>query len=133
MSSIFDRPKSRKLAIILALLGTISPVVGLHKFYLRQPVWGVMYFLLLSNPLIPRIACAVDMILYLLQGEEEFNRRFNSSFSLSSSSVTPLPTLVTSSVKPIAEGLRELDQLREEGLISEYEFEQKRRKLLDHL
>jgi Short C-terminal domain len=29
--------------------------------------------------------------------------------------------------------VRELDRLREEGLISEYEFEQKRRKLLDRI
>jgi hypothetical protein len=33
----------------------------------------------------------------------------------------------------VANALRELDALREEGLISEYEFEQKRRQLIDRI
>ena len=37
-------------------------------------------------------------------------------------------TLVT-----IADAMRHLDQLRQEGLITEYEFEQKRRQLLDRI
>jgi hypothetical protein len=36
-------------------------------------------------------------------------------------------------VSAIAQALRELDDLREDGLISEYEFEQKRRQLLDRI
>jgi hypothetical protein len=36
-------------------------------------------------------------------------------------------------VSAIAEALRQLDCLRQDGLISEYEFEQKRRKLLDRM
>jgi hypothetical protein len=36
-------------------------------------------------------------------------------------------------VKAIAEALRELDQLREDGLVTEYEFEQKRRQLLEQI
>jgi len=33
----------------------------------------------------------------------------------------------------LAEALRELDTLRQEGLISEYEFEQKRRYILEQI
>jgi hypothetical protein len=33
----------------------------------------------------------------------------------------------------ISEGLRELEKLREEGFVSDYEFEQKRRKILDRI
>jgi hypothetical protein len=33
----------------------------------------------------------------------------------------------------IADAVRHLDQLRADGLISEYEFEQKRRQLLDRI
>jgi hypothetical protein len=36
-------------------------------------------------------------------------------------------------VSAIADALRELDDLRQDGLISEYEFEQKRRQLLDRI
>jgi len=63
-------PKSRKLALALALFGTILtlpiPVAGVHKFYLGQPLWGIIYLLLWQTP-IPRIACAIDAVLYLLQ------------------------------------------------------------------
>jgi hypothetical protein len=36
-------------------------------------------------------------------------------------------------VGAIADALRQLDSLRQEGLLSEYEFEQKRRQLLDRI
>ena len=71
--------KSRKLALALALFGTILtlpiPVAGVHKFYLGQPLWGIIYLLLWQTP-IPRIACAIDAVLYLLQDGEDFSRRF---------------------------------------------------------
>ena len=41
--------------------------------------------------------------------------------------------LFRSQVKAIAEAMRELDRLREDGLLTEYEFEQKRRQLLDRM
>jgi hypothetical protein len=40
---------------------------------------------------------------------------------------------VSTHVESVANALRELDALREEGLISEYEFEQKRRQLIDRI
>lgn len=36
-------------------------------------------------------------------------------------------------VPSIVEAVRQIEQLRQEGLISEYEFEQKRRQLLDRI
>jgi hypothetical protein len=36
-------------------------------------------------------------------------------------------------VTDLTQAVRELDQLRQDGLISEYEFEQKRRKLIDRI
>ena len=36
-------------------------------------------------------------------------------------------------VDMVSGGLRELDKLRAEGLITDYEFEQKRRQLLDRI
>ncbi|MGB7522239.1 MAG: hypothetical protein WA896_21630 [Spirulinaceae cyanobacterium] len=55
MDNLLGKPKSRKVAGFLALLGTITPLAGLHKFYLGQPLWVIAYFLLLSTP-IPHIA-----------------------------------------------------------------------------
>lgn len=132
---LLNQQKSRKVGIILALLATIVPwpIAGLHKFYLRQPVWGVIYFLLWDSP-IPRIACAIDIVWYLVQGQELFNVQFN-GLSLSRTQSAGLNPIMAEpvQVEVIAEGLRELDRLREEGLVSEYEFEQKRRQLLDRI
>ncbi|BAP17823.1 MAG: hypothetical protein KPI85_09160 [cyanobacterium endosymbiont of Epithemia adnata isolate EadnSB Bon19] len=135
LEKLLNQQKSRKVGVILALLATIVPwpIAGLHKFYLGQPVWGVIYCLLWDSP-IPRIACAIDVVWYIVQGQELFKAQFN-ELSLSYSQPVVLNPSITKPVKveAIAEGLRELDQLREEGLVSEYEFEQKRRRLLDRI
>ncbi len=133
LEKLFSHPKSRKVAIIVALLSTIVPwpIAGVHKFYLGQPVWGVIYLLLWNTP-IPSIACAIDAVWYFVQGEEQFNDQFNgltpsNPYKVYTKKLEPLQ------VNVISEGLRELDKLREEGLVSDYEFAQKRRKLLDKI
>jgi TM2 domain-containing membrane protein YozV len=124
LEKLFGQPK-RGIAIILALLGTITPLAGLHKFYLGQPLWGVIYLLLWSTP-IPRIACAIDAVWYLVQESEQFQLQFQ-GFGKTLVGIEP------QQVNAIADALRELDRLREDGLVSEYEFEQKRRQLLDRI
>ncbi len=129
---MFLEPKRREIAMILALVGVISPIplAGLHKFYLGQPVWGLVYLLLWSTP-IPRIAATIDAVWYFVQNTEQFDFCFNQNRT-STSSLTLLPNH-PQQVQDLATTLRELDKLREEGLISEGEFEQKRRKLLELL
>ncbi len=117
--------KNRKVAAALALSGVITPVAGLHKFYLGQPVWGIVYLLLSWTP-IPRVASAIEACWYLIQDPEQFDQNFNLSANSANWQSTP-------DVSLIADALRQLDQLRLEGLISEYEFEQKRRRLLDKI
>ncbi len=123
-----DRLKSRKIAIVLALTGTISPIAGWHKFYLGQPLWGLVYLLLWWTP-IPRAASAIEGLWYLLQNEAEFDENFNQNGQNYSAMVATAPN----NVKTISEALRQLDSLRSDGLISEYEFEQKRRQMLDKI
>lgn len=126
-----DEQSSRRWAIAaaLALTGAINPLpvplTGLHKFYLGQPVWGGIY-LLLGWTQIPRIACAVEGIWYL--------SRFR-HLELPSSSSSRAEDTVTASqqTQAIAAALRELEQLRQEGLISEAEFEHNRRSLIERL
>ncbi|MEM8717978.1 MAG: NINE protein [Cyanobacteria bacterium P01_G01_bin.39] len=126
LNKLFKYRKERRVAVALALVGTILPISGLHKLYLGQPIWGIVYLILWSTP-ISRIAAAIDAVWYLVQDLEQFERQFNGN-SLHSLNLNPSPQ-----VKAIAEAMRELDQLREEGLVTEYEFEQKRRQLLEHL
>lgn len=128
-SDLESKPKSRKVAALLALVSTVAPIAGLHKFYLRQPLWGLVYLLLSWTP-IPRVASALEGVWYLSQDSDEFDRRFN----LSLPATAPKPTPVDpSQVTAVADAVRQLDKLRADGLITEYEFEQKRRQLLDRV
>lgn len=126
LEKFFSYPKNRKIAVLLALFGTVTPIPGLQKFYLGQPLWGIVYLLLSSVSIsITIAACAIDAVWYLSQDIEQFELQFNGQTG---------KTLNNSKqVKVIAEALRELEQLRIEGLITEYEFEQKRRQLLEQV
>lgn len=131
---MLSKLKTRKVAAILAFTGTLIPIAGVHKFYLGQPMWGLLYLLLSWTP-IPHVACAIEGVWYLFQNEDEFNRNFNCNLELAAfSSVPNRPQVVKSTnVSAIADALRQLDCLRQDGLISEYEFEQKRRQLLERI
>ncbi len=126
---MFDNttPRNRQVSIILAFAGIVIPVAGFHKFYLGQPLWGIVYLLLSWTP-IPHIASAIDAVWYLTQDSSRFDSNFNSTSSL----LAPA-TISTHPMISIAESIRELDKLREDGLISEYEFEQKRRQWMDRV
>ncbi len=123
---MLTKRKSRSVAAILAFSGTLT-ISGLHKFYLGQPLWGLLYVLLSWTP-IPKVASAIEGVWYLALDEEAFDRNFNLGKSL----VKKSPE-IGNQVGAIAEAVRELDALRQDGLISEYEFEQKRRQLLDQI
>jgi TM2 domain-containing membrane protein YozV len=124
-NKIRTTPKNRQVAVILAFAGVVIPVAGFHKFYLGQPLWGIVYLLLSWTP-IPHIASAIEAVWYLTQASVHFDDHFNS--------ITPIVHALPTSSQPMismAESIRELDKLREDGLISEYEFEQKRRQWLE--
>ena len=124
---MLTKPKNRDISAILAFTGVVLPICGLHKFYLGQPLWGLLYILLSWTP-IPHIASAIEGIWYLAQDQEEFDRNFNPNLESAASRPIAPPQ-----VSEIADAMRQLDHLRQDGLISEYEFEQKRRKLLDRI
>ncbi|MDB9526871.1 hypothetical protein PN498_12800 [Oscillatoria sp. CS-180] len=118
-----------KIAASLAFAGAFNPLpfplTGLHKFYLGQPIWGGFY-LLLGWTHIPRVACAVEGFWYLFQLQ-----RGDASNSTTTDAAAGIA--LSQQTQAIASALRELEKLRQEGLISEQEFEQNRRSLLDKL
>jgi TM2 domain-containing membrane protein YozV len=124
LANFLARPKSRKVSVLLAFLGTVTPIAGLHKFYLGQYIWGVIYLLFWSTDIV-RVACAIDAIIYLALCFDRFGQFFNTDPDRSQSSADPQQILL------MAEAIRQLEKLREEGSISEYEFEQKRRQLIE--
>lgn len=65
--------KSRTVAIILAFfLGGL----GIHKFYLRQVGWGILYLVLCWSYL-SLVASIVDIIILAVMSDEEFDRKYN--------------------------------------------------------
>lgn len=62
--------KSRILAAIFALL---LGGLGIHKFYLGQPIWGIVYILLCWT-FIPALVAFIEGILFLLMSDKEFIR-----------------------------------------------------------
>ncbi len=127
---MLSNPKNRKIAAILALAGAIVPVSGFHKFYLGQIRWGLVYVLLSWTP-IPHIASGIEAVWYLIQDRDEFDRLFNFDVVPPPFPVKDDPIGQINQVNAIADAVRQLEQLRQDGLMSEYEFEQKRRQLLD--
>jgi len=133
---MLSKLKSRNVAAILALTGMFAPISGLHKFYLGQPLWGLLYMLLSWTP-IPKVASAIEGVWYLVQNQDEFDRNFNLNLEPASTKLQPPQASAIAKLCPAADGiaqtLRQLDSLRQDGLVSEYEFEQKRRQMLDRI
>ncbi|MEM8502614.1 MAG: SHOCT domain-containing protein [Cyanobacteria bacterium P01_D01_bin.1] len=131
----------RKIAIALAFVGSLPtplPLSWLHKFYLGQYLWGVVYLVLMPTG-IPAVACCVEGVWYLSQSDQSFSDRFPKAGALLADSETKDGATIDASsdttsaqtAQQVAVAIRELDQLRQDGLVTEYEFEQKRRKLLE--
>lgn len=121
------------IAAALAFAGACNPLpiptTGLHKFYLGQPRWGGIYWLL-GWTAIPRVACAVEGIWYL---SRLCPQDWHKVFSAVTANSTITSVAVSQQTQAIADAIRELEQLRQEGLISEQEFEQNRQSLLKQL
>lgn len=66
------QPRSKVVAGLLAVLGG---GFGLHRFYLGQPVWGIVYILLIWTG-IPVLLGLIEGIYYLAVSEEVFQRKY---------------------------------------------------------
>jgi TM2 domain-containing membrane protein YozV len=131
---MLSQPKNRKTAALLALIGALPlpvPHAGLHKFYLGQKWWGMAYLGLFFTP-IPMVASVLEAVWYLTQDPAEFDQNFNNGIASAEAIAQPMP-VAPGDIASMADAMRQLDQLRQDGLISEHEFEQKRRKLLDRM
>ncbi len=67
------KKKSRLAAILLAFfLGGF----GIHKFYLGQIGWGIVYLVFFWTG-IPALISIIEFIMLILMSDEKFDRRFN--------------------------------------------------------
>lgn len=129
----------RRIAIALAFAGALPtplPLAWLHKFYLGQYLWGIVYLVLAPTGL-PQMACCLEGVWYIAQSDDSFAARFPRSIARSDSTAGPVSASTSAPAaqvtSQVAIALRDLDQLRQDGLMTEYEFEQKRRKLLEKI
>ena len=75
------KKKNKYKAAIFALCGGI---LGLHKFYLRKPILGIIYLIfgifgivLILPPIIIIMISSVEGILYLCMSDEAFDVKYN--------------------------------------------------------
>jgi TM2 domain-containing membrane protein YozV len=117
--------KNRSTAAFLAmLLGWL----GAHKFYLGRPVSGVFYLLFFWSG-IPGLLGFVEGVLYLVQGDQEFQTKYLATTAPKAIAYESQPKFLGDPI----DTLRRLEVLRQEGLISDEEFEAKRRQLIDRI
>jgi TM2 domain-containing membrane protein YozV len=142
-SLLLRSPRNQRIAAVLAFAGILpfaftaipaAPFVMGHKMYLGQWRWALLYGAIATLPIpwiakMAWVASILEGLWYLMQEPEAFDLNFNAAGLPVDGS--PLPK--ASPVSQVTDGVRELDQLRQDGLISEYEFEQKRRRLLDRI
>jgi DNA uptake protein ComE-like DNA-binding protein/TM2 domain-containing membrane protein YozV len=126
--------KNRKVAAGLALAGAVT-LPGMHRIYLGQPRWGLAYLALAWTTPLSRIASAIEALWYLSLDEADFDRAFGDSTGPLAqppgTGIAPAtPTQANADAAlAMAAALRELEQLRQDGLLTNAEFEQQRQQL----
>ncbi len=106
--------------IIAALFAFFLGGFGAHKFYLGQTGWGILY-LVFCWTFIPSVAGFVEFVILLTTSDQAFDRRFNQGIL---PNYDPLQQ---------AQSIEKLNDLRIKGLITDEEFEAKRRQFLERM
>jgi TM2 domain-containing membrane protein YozV len=65
-----------KNKVVAGILAILLGGLGIHKFYLGKLGQGILY-LIFAWTAIPSIIGLIEGILYLVQSDEEFNRKYN--------------------------------------------------------
>ena len=70
------RPVDKRSRIVAIILAFFLGGLGIHKFYLRQVGWGILYLVLCWSYL-SLVASIVDIIILAVMSDEEFDRKYN--------------------------------------------------------
>jgi hypothetical protein len=145
---MLNSPRNQRMAAVLAFAGLLPfafsavPMLPLltagHKIYLRQWRWALLYggMSIVPVPAIAKmvwVASILEGIWYLMQEPAAFDLNFNQDGPPEQLAMQTATAGPINQVLKVTDAVRELDQLRQDGLISEYEFEQKRRRLIDRI
>lgn len=127
--------KSKSTTVILAFfLGGL----GIHRFYLGQTGLGIAY-LLFSWTLIPGLIAFIDFIGFLCMSDEKFNRKYNSpkEVAVLTTPTNNVNTVAINMAGPVgsstitsSDEIVKLYGLKEKGIITQEEFELKKKTIL---
>ena len=129
--------KSKTTATVLCLfLGGF----GIHRFYLGQTGLGILY-LIFCWTFIPAFIAFIEFIGFLLMSEETFNQKYNLTSIIMKTQQTPpnnnvntvainMGTSQNSNEGSISEEIKKLYELKEKGIITQEEFDLKKKTIL---
>jgi TM2 domain-containing membrane protein YozV len=75
VSSLGSVAPNGKSKLVAALFGLFLGGLGIHKFYLGQVGWGILYILFCWT-FIPAIVGFIEGILLLVMNQDDFNRKY---------------------------------------------------------
>ena len=105
-----------------ALLALFLGGLGVHRFYLNQPGRGILY-LLFCWTFIPAFLGLIDFVGLLIMSEDTFNLKYNQKYNV-------VVNVGEQSHHSSIDELKKLHELKEQGIITQEEFEMKKRDLL---
>ncbi len=70
------KKKQERSRIVAAVLAILLGGIGIHKFYLGQAGWGMLYFIF-SWTFIPAILGFFEGIIYLSMSDKSFEVRYS--------------------------------------------------------
>ncbi|WP_454904056.1 NINE protein [Alistipes communis] len=121
----------QKNRITAALLALVFGGIGVHRFYLNKPISGFFYLILFWT-FIPAIIALIEFVVLLCMSDEEFDRRYN-AYAIAPPTIIVNPTTevtVKSDNTTYVEEVKKLYDLKVKGMITDEEFEQKKKMLL---
>jgi len=140
--------KDKTTAGILAL---VCGGVGIHRFYLGQPILGILYILFCWT-FIPAIIALAEGLYLLLMPDQAFHIRYNQGFELAHPGVLPpnssqnivvnvtgadqnTGTSPPAAAAPVQDDMvrkiKDLYELKQMGALTEEEFQLQKAKLLN--
>lgn len=111
-----------------ALLAFFLGGFGVHRFYLGQTGTGFLCLIFFWT-FIPAFIALIDFIIFLTMSPENFNRKYNPSFT-QNQVINHYMSTPNVNVKDVAAEIKNLHSLKEKGIISDQEFEDAKNKLL---
>lgn len=127
--------KSKTTATVLCLfLGGF----GIHRFYLGQTGLGLLYLIFFWT-FIPAFIALIDFTMLLLMSEETFNLKYNLTFMImkgrqetpnNNVNAVAINMGNSQSTTSNSEEIKKLYELKEKGIITQEEFDLKKKILL---